>query len=193
MRKDNFENARVGMDFSVDFGDGAYETSVMMIREKGICEIFLNHELKYSSSPDWMWNCFVQNLELDGHSFLIVLQRNRVRSDEYTFYCFADGISVTDGKTTLAEFRKKWIHFPWGRYVKDFLHYPIGFWLSLCGAWFYFFLEVESEMLSDRMIKASITLAKLIVLFIGFSFASNFAQYVGNRSKLLKMLDDQIK
>ena len=193
MREKDFQNARVGMDFSVNFGDRTYEISAMIYREKGNCEILVDHELKYSGEPVWVWRCFVKDFVLDGHSFLIVIQNCGTWNDGSLFDCFADGISVTDGKTTLAEFRKKLIRFPWARSIKDALHHPISLLFILCGAWMTFFLEVEAETLTDRMIKASVALAKFLVLFIGISLAWDFAQYIGNRSKLLKMLGDQPK
>ena len=138
MPEKDFGNAREGMDFHIAYDGESYDVSVMINKRTCHYEIMLNQSSVKSGSLCWTWNCFVETLEVDGHQFFIVVQRDGVFSLRYQIDCFADGISVSDGKTTLESFRRELVKFPLLRSMKSALRDPFGFLLGFIG----FFLLV---------------------------------------------------
>ena len=96
-----------GKVFTVTWGEQSYEISAMIDWSELCYELKLNDVIfeKKMLKPGKSYYFF--ELEQDEHSFLIFIQRVKhtnfegKTATEYRFECFADGISVSDGVTTL--------------------------------------------------------------------------------------------
>lgn len=175
MLEKDFGNAREGMDFHVAYDGECYDVSVMINKRTCDYEIMLNQNSVKSGSLCWTWNCFVETLEVDGHQFLIVVQREGVFSLRYQIDCFADGVSVSDEKTTLESFRRELVKFPLLRSMKSALRDPFGLLLGFIG---FFLLVFFVQMGRDRKCLESLYQRECRLGFSGVPVFSVFI-YVG--------------
>lgn len=99
-----------GKIFTTIWGEESYEISVMVDRDKRTFELKCNEEMLDSGYLNFIGQYSVMPIERDGHRFVAVLRRYKspwIWGDScvtYYFDCFADGISVSDGKSTLRDF-----------------------------------------------------------------------------------------
>lgn len=187
MPEKDFGNAREGMDFHVAYDGECYDVSVMINKRTCDYEIMLNQSSVKSGSLCWTWNCFVETLEVDGHQFLIVVQREGVFSLRYQIDCFANGISVLDEKTTLESFRRELVKFPLLRSMKSALRDPFGFLLGFFSVGF-LLKWAETGNVWEAFIKGNADLVFPVFLYFLFSFMWDFANYICHRKTLLKLL-----
>lgn len=190
MKEKDFENARERMDFHVAHDGESYDISVMIKKRTCDYEIMLNQNAVKSGSLCWTWNCFVETLEVDCHQFLIVIQREGIFSLRYQIDCFADGISASDGKTTLESFRRELVKFPLLRSMKTALRDPFDLLLGFIGFFLlkFLFKWAETGNVWEAFIKGNADLVFLVFLYFLFSFMWDFANYICHRKKLLKLL-----
>ena len=190
MPEKDFGNVREGMDFHIAYDGESYDISVMINKRTCHYEIMLNQSSVKSGSLCWTWNCFVETLEVDGHQFFIVVQRDGVFSIRYQIDCFADGISVSDGKTTLESFRRELVKFSLLRSMKIALRDPFGLLLGFIGFFSVVFLFkwAETGNVWEAFIKGNADLVFLVFLYFLFSFMWDFANYICHRKTLLKLL-----
>lgn len=190
MKEKDFENVREGMDFHIAYDGESYDISVMINKRTCDYEIVLNQNSLKSGSLCWTWNCFAETLVVDDHQFLVVVQRAGIFSLRYQMECFADGISVSDGKTTLESFRRELVKFSLRRSMKTALRDPFGFLLGFIGFFLLVFLFkwAETGNVWEAFIKGNADLAFLVFLYFLFSFMWDFANYICHRKTLLKLL-----
>lgn len=95
-----------GKVFTTTWGETSYEISVMIDRDAWKYELRLNGGLLKKGMLNWFKYYYFFSVERDGHRFFVIIHKTKGEDitgaigTVYEFECFADGVMVSDGKTT---------------------------------------------------------------------------------------------
>ena len=100
-----------GKLYQVTYESQSYEISVIIDRDIGTYRIDLNGTLQEKGRLKTSKHYLCFPMELDGHRFLTVIRRYKKNflagEDTYEVDCFADGISMSDEKSTFKDYYEK--------------------------------------------------------------------------------------
>ena len=188
-----------GKIFKVEYESRSYELTVIIDRDFGTYKIDLNgtFQEKGRLKPSKHYLCFP--MELEGHRFLTVIRRykdNFLAGEDATTYevdCFADGISMSDEKSTFKDYYEKTKKKPQRQYSSKTIWKSVGanaVCLILIASLFLIFRLVQKVSWDIILQDVAIIIGFDLFFVIPVSLFSNWLERRELRKLLIQMQRD---
>lgn len=180
-----------GKAFKTAWGD---EIFIKVDRDIGIYEIKVNDELlkKGRLKPSKHFFCF--SMERDGHCFFAIIRRYKYAflagsdSTIYEFECFADGIALSDGKSTFLNYYEKIQKAPKLSLTKGTVLLSVFYFVVIAGC-FISLWSIGATSWGDFLQNVIITIIVYLVLFLPLSSIMKWIERKELRKQFKQMLE----
>ncbi len=182
-----------GKVFTTTWGDQSYEIFIKIDRDIGTYEIKVNDELLKKGRLNVSKQFLGFPIERDGHCFFVIIRKYKYEflagsgSTVYEFECFANGVALSDGKSTFSDYYEKIQKAPKPHLTKGTVLMSVFYFVVIAGC-FISLWSIGATSWSDFLQHVVITITVYLVLFLPLSSLMKWIERKELRKQFKRML-----